>query len=976
MSDDHKKTRPGARAPTRASALVVRPLLIFIALFLSIGPVKADEFQKSVKPLLDENCYECHGGKKPKGKVNLAEINTLEQFLAKPALIEKMIRMVDVNDMPPEDGPKLDQKDRQKLLASLKKHLKESTAGKPLATARLHRLNRMQYNNAVRDLFKLNQDVFNLPEKMMTRQVGGKSYLDSHPTQMPARVEVYSQSLQERGGFQDVSAYPKDLRAQHGFDNQADQLTMPPVLLEAFLQLSVSILGSKDFSPQTCGIWKEFFEEPKDKAGLEAEARTRLRPFLTRAFRGPVEKATLDRYVAYTMTSLGKGLAFTDAMKKTASAVLNSPMFLFRHDASEPGGYGLASRLSFLLWGTAPDDKLLKLAESGRLTDPAVLNRTIDEMMADSRIEGFLNAFPGQWMKLEMLFSAVPDPDKFKFFRLEKTQPASLQMVLEPLLLFDTVFIENRPIIEFIKPEFSYRNTFLQKWYAPDLRAGDQERARLEKTLSELRNVQSSILDPARQNIYDARIKASGMKNLLDLKPSAAWNFQGNLSDSVSNLNLKAHGDISFKDGMVVLKNAQLQTEMPLPFDLKEKTLEIRFMLDDSGQPGGGVMAIQGKNGVFDSLSFGGKGSRLWLPGSEGGKRTMPFEASTPEPESREMIHLAMVYKQDGTTTLYRNGEPYGAPGKKSPALTFAGKDASVVFGVDHLAAGGSNHLSMIIDDARLYNRALNSKEVRAASRGGTKFLPPAELNAALSPPQRERIAALEKLIQETESALKKVPRAEDGLRQAMASRSFERVRVDDPRYGGVITSAAVLSMTSAPKRTQPISRGAWLLDVIFNDPPAPPPNDVPPLPQTGDDSQLTIRERFAKHRESPTCASCHSRIDPLGFALENFDVIGQWRDQYENKRPVDASGTLMRQYDFKGIVDFKDTLVKEEKRFAKAFSAHLLRFALSRELSPAESLVVDDIVQKTAQEGYRLKSIIREVILTDGFLQKPARKS
>lgn len=144
MSDDHKKTRPGARAPTRASALVVRPLLIFIALFLSIGPVKADEFQKSVKPLLDENCYECHGGKKPKGKVNLAEINTLEQFLAKPALIEKMIRMVDVNDMPPEDGPKLDQKDRQKLLASLKKHLKESTAGKPLATARLHRLNRMQ----------------------------------------------------------------------------------------------------------------------------------------------------------------------------------------------------------------------------------------------------------------------------------------------------------------------------------------------------------------------------------------------------------------------------------------------------------------------------------------------------------------------------------------------------------------------------------------------------------------------------------------------------------------------------------------------------------------------------------------------------------------------------------------------------------------------------------------------------------------
>lgn len=976
MSDVNSKTHPGGGRAIRAGSLICQQLLIIIALFLSIGPVQADEFQKSVKPLLDENCYECHGGKKPKGKVNLTEINTLDQFLAKPALIEKMIRMVDANDMPPEDGPKLDQKDRQKLVASLRKHLKESTAGKPPAPARLHRLNRLQYNNAVRDLFKLNQDVFNLPEKMMTRQVEGKSYLDSHPTQMPAKVEVYSQSLQERGGFQDVTAYPKDLRAEHGFDNQADQLTMPPVLLEAFLQLSVSILGSKDFSPQTCGIWKEFFEEPKDKAGLDTEVRTRLRPFLTRAFRGSVEKGTLDRYVAYTMTGLGKGLSFTDAMQKTASAVLTSPMFLFRHDASEPGGYGLASRLSFLLWGTAPDDELLKLAENGRLSEPAILNQTIDRMLADSRVEGFLNTFPGQWMKLEMLFSAVPDPDKFSFFYKTKTQPASVQMVLEPLLLFDAVFIENRPIIDLIKPDFGYRSTFLQKWYAPDLRAGDQERARLEKALNDYKKEQTSIMDPARQSIYDARIKASGMKNLLDLKPSAAWNFQGNLSDSVSNLNLKAHGDISFKDGMVVLKNAHLQTEMPLPFDLKEKTLEIRFMLDDPGQPGGGVMAVQGKDGVFDSLGFGGKGSRLWLPASEGGKRTMPFEGSTPEPESREMIHLAMVYKQDGTTALYRNGEPYGAPGKKSPALTFAGKDASIVFGVDHLAAGGSNHLSMIIDEARLYNRALNSKEVRAASRGAAKFLPPAELNAALSPPQRERIAALEKLILETASALKKVPPAHEVLNQAMASRSFERVPVNDPRYGGIITSAAVLSMTSAPKRTQPISRGAWLLDVIFNDPPAPPPNDIPPLPQTGDDSHLTIRERFAKHRESPTCASCHSRIDPLGFALENFDVIGQWRDQYENKRPVDASGTLMRKYEFKGIVDFKDTLVKEEKRFAKAFTAHLLRFALSRELSPAESLVVDDIVQKTAKDSYRLKSIIREVILTDGFLQKTARKS
>ncbi len=957
-----------------------RWMLLPMAMLILNGLARADEFQEFLQPFLDQNCHECHGGKKTKGKVNLYDLKTLPQFLAKPALIEKMIQAVDVNDMPPDDGPKLDPKNREKFLALLRKYLRESTAGKAQPTARVYRLNRFQYNNAVRDLFKLNKDVFSLPEKLMNRRAGGKSHLDSHPTQMPAKVEVSCQTLQERGGFQDVAPYPKDPRAEHGFDNQADQLTLPPILLESFLQLSVSILESKDFSPQTCGIWMEFFEEPKAKTDLDGEVRNRLRPFLTRAFRGAADETALDRYTRYTVSSLGKGLSFTDAMKKTASAVLSSPLFLFRHESGVPkgGDHELASRLSFFLWGTAPDDELLKLAENRRLSDPVVLNQTIQRMLADPKIEGFLDAFPAQWMKLETLFAATPDPGKFKLFNVDKNQPASVQMVLEPLLLFDAVFIENRAIIEFIKPGFSYHNAFLKNWYAldllPDPKEADKERARVEKTLNDFKRELESIPNAARQKIYDARIKASGMTSLLDLKPIAAWDFRGNLADGISNLDLKAHGAISFKGDMVVLKNAHLITQKALPFEIKDRTYEIRFMLDDPNQSAGGAMAMQGSNGVHDTLSFGGMQSRLWAARSEGEMRTMPFERATPEPAVREMIHLALVYRRDGTIALYRNGEPYGVPYKKGKRLTFPGKDTSVLFGVDHLAAGGGNHLAMTIDDARLYNRELNPEEIRAASRGATKFITEVELKAALTPEQRERIPALEKLIAETESALKILPRVEkpeNVLRQAMASRSFERVPAADPRYGGVITNAAVLSMTSAPNRTQPISRGAWLLDVIFNDPPPPPPNDVPPLPENGDDRKLTIRERFAKHRENASCAGCHSRIDPLGFALENFDVIGQWRDRYENKREVDASGTLMRKYEFKGIVDFKSALLKEEKRFAKAFSAHLLRFALSRELSPADSVVVDEIVQNTEKDGFRLKSLIREVILSDSFLQK-----
>ena len=134
----------------------------------------------------------------------------------------------------------------------------------------------------------------------------------------------------------------------------------------------------------------------------------------------------------------------------------------------------------------------------------------------------------------------------------------------------------------------------------------------------------------------------------------------------------------------------------------------------------------------------------------------------------------------------------------------------------------------------------------------------------------------------------------------------FDRVPGTDRRTGGVITNAAVMTMTSGPERTQPITRGAWLAGVIFNNPPEPPPADVPPLgekPAEGEE-HLTLRERLSKHRERADCRGCHEQIDPLGFALENFDAVGQWREEYENKREVDMSGTLFRKHKFTNVVE------------------------------------------------------------------------
>ncbi len=973
-------------------------LLSFMLLTGGSLVVADDSFEKVVRPTFGEYCVKCHGGEKVKGKVNLNEITTAPQFLANPGLIKKVINAVERSDMPPEDERQLDSKKRAEFAAALRTMLRASSPGPASARNQISRLNRFQYNNSIRDLFQLQSDVFGLSEKLMTRH---ENYLASGASRMPDQVNVACHALEDEGGFKAVQAYPKDLRAQHGFDNQANQLTLSPLLMESFLRLSVSIIDSPDFNEKTVGIWNEFFQAPAAGAVMKDEVRRRLRPFLEKAFRGAVDDPTLDRYVAYTLAKIDQGLPFTQCMKKAASAALSSPKFLYRAVGATGDKFALASRLSFLLWGSGPDEKLLALARSGELSRPKVLQDTIALMIADPKIERFLDSFPTQWLQLENILASAPDPGANPYFRLDKDTAASLHMVLEPLLLFDAVFVEDRPIVELIAPSFTYRSSFLQSWYTSDLkpppvdtakvveanRAIEMQRAALEKTIAAYRAQLQALLDPIKARLLAERNKNAqpGHEAPLDLKPYAAWKFDGSLTDPISGLDLTAHGKIRYQNGRIVLKGAYLQSK-PLPIDLKAKTLEVWLILENAGQRGGGVMTLQGPGDFFDSIVLGERMPGHWISGSNSFNRTLDFEGSTPEVDGKpdQLVQLVMVYDQDGTTTLYRNGVPYGKPFRKGKAATFPKNESSVLFGVRHLPAGGNKYLAVTLDRARLYDRALTAREVAASGGSETQFISDKEMLAALTPAQRDSREELTRILEKTETALKKLPapvdlakvrqetqtRFENDLRAQMKSRTFRRVPVSDPRYGGVITNAATMTMTSSPKRTLPIARGAWMIEVILNDPPAPPPNNVPPLNEERGAKNLTIREMFAKHRENPDCAGCHSRIDPLGFALENFDVIGRWRDRYENGRDVDASGTLMKKHDFTGIVQFKASLVQEKDRFARAFTEHLLRFALSRELEPADALTVDQIIRDTRADGYRMRSILHRIIQSDAFLQ------
>lgn len=194
------------------------------------------------------------------------------------------------------------------------------------------------------------------------------------------------------------------------------------------------------------------------------------------------------------------------------------------------------------------------------------------------------------------------------------------------------------------------------------------------------------------------------------------------------------------------------------------------------------------------------------------------------------------------------------------------------------------------------------------------------------------------------------------------ASWEFEKVPLTDRRRGGLLGQASVLTVTANGIDTSPVVRGVWLLENIFGTPPSPPPPDVEPLdPDVR--GATTIREQLEKHRSTPACYDCHRKIDPPGFALENFDAIGAWRDRYgsrgdEKARAIDAAGEFADGQTFQDIVGFKLLLAARTDQFARCLTEKLLAYSLGRTLEPADRQHVDHLVKSLKSKGYGLATL------------------
>jgi len=190
----------------------------------------------------------------------------------------------------------------------------------------------------------------------------------------------------------------------------------------------------------------------------------------------------------------------------------------------------------------------------------------------------------------------------------------------------------------------------------------------------------------------------------------------------------------------------------------------------------------------------------------------------------------------------------------------------------------------------------------------------------------------------------------------------FRKVDLATDQRGGLLGQASILTISSYPSRTSVVIRGKYILQNILGTPPAPPPPDVPSLEEEAVGTSASLRQQMEKHRANPVCASCHAKMDALGFGLENYDAIGKWRSK-DGKFPVDASGTLPDGRNFTGPSQLKSALLAELPDFAQNMVEKMMIYALGRGLGGYDRIVVKDITRRLATSNYPFQSIIYEVV-------------
>ncbi len=799
-------------------------------------------FESVLQPAFEKHCMKCHGkGEKVKGNVNLLNLKNTRDLIANPELLESLIVALEDGEMPPEDEPSLPDETRQSLISHLKPLLAEALATQSFAPTPIRRMNRFQYNNAVIDLLGLDREIFQLNERLLRRY---QDYFDPEAGQMPPKVQVASRPLSKDidgrrpEGFRGVAPFPQDQRAEHGFDNRADHLTLSPLLMESFLTLSQTIVESPDLNPQECRSWNWLFAPPGQPVEVNSEAENPAWLKVPPNPQGRIWVQNMDTFGSHW--SGGKHLMWM-CRKKGWEIEMTF--------VAEKPGSGL--RFGFT---KAPDYGQFELSLDGE-----VIGESID--LYDSKVS-----------RAEDLIIPV------------KVEPGVHRLKIKCLGI----------------NQKSKSHLFAMDTFAV---TGSPEKTQTNHSKSEKEAIRERL----------ERLLTRGFRRPLD--PETLDRFtefaEGSISDGAS-----------FEGAMRTVVGAVLAAPDFLYFYESSEASETDPQGVDDFELASRLALFFWGSIPDDELLEAARAGEL-------GKTEVlesQIDRMLNDPRMSRFCDTfpAQWLQLDRLITSVPDPEKY-------PYFYYNGYRVSMHMMLEPL---------LLFETVYLENRSVMD---------------------LLDPDFTWQSDMLQANYEG------KAAGREDKIL------NFKRVPLDNPGRGGVISNAAVMTMTSTPVRTQPITRGAWVNAVIFNDPPEPPPADVPPLPEKDEAllETLTIRERLAEHRKREDCAGCHNKIDPLGFALENYGPTGVWRDEYENGRPVDSSGVLFNRHPFKNAIEFKQLLLKEKGRFIRGFTGHLLSYALGRELGVADSPALDSITEKALAGDDELRTLMKRIAMSEPFLRK-----
>jgi hypothetical protein len=440
---EHRGRNPPA-AERACTALLLLPFVLALTSPALTGDPPPEDaarrFRDEIQPFTRTYCAECHGERRQRADINLQAYEEHTSLTRDRKVWERVLRMASAREMPPPKAKQPAEVERQGFVAALAKELARFDCSGSVDPGRVtvRRLNRSEYRNTVRDLLGVD--------------------------------------------YEAESAFAAD-EVGYGFDNIGDVLSLDPLLLEKYLHAAEDIAArviARDQEPPAPKVEPLLLAcLPHGELSPEACARRTLEPLARRAYRRPLREGELERLAGVVTATLSSGGAFADGMESALAALLVSPHFLFRVEvdptAAAPGSafrlnaWELASRLSYFLWSSMPDEGLFALAAQGRLLEDEVVAAQVRRMLDDPRAEAFVENFAGQWLQTRLLDTCAPDAKLFPGF----TDRLRHAMRRETLLFFAAVLREDRSILDLIDADFTFLNEDLARHYGIEGVEGD-----------------------------------------------------------------------------------------------------------------------------------------------------------------------------------------------------------------------------------------------------------------------------------------------------------------------------------------------------------------------------------------------------------------------------------------------------------------------------------------------------------------------